>query len=161
MATLQHCQYFKIKIDGKELKGTSKREKQKDWNQGYLQSTVNSTWFQDGLHFDPIAISVLKTDDTLKIKEAFATRGNKKVEITIVTLNDHESESAYEMENIECINCLILNCDHVKSEGNSFYHIVFEIREKIKITEYVRDADDGKLKKVGPFGWDFEKKTKL
>lgn len=161
MATLQHCQYFKIVIDGKEVKGTSKREKLKDWNQGYLQSNVSSTWFQDGLHFEPIAISILKTDDTLKIKEAFATRGSKKIDITIVTLNDHSSENAYEMENIECTNCLITTCDHVKADGNSFYYIVFEIRDTIKMTEYVRDTDDSKLKKVGPFGWDFEKKTKL
>ena len=35
MAKLQDCQFIKVKIDGKELKGASEEDTYKDWMEGY------------------------------------------------------------------------------------------------------------------------------
>lgn len=150
MASLPNCQFFKIKADGKELKGYSKDDEYKNYIEGYSLGSVSSYKSAYGHGFDPVSARILvKPGDIAELYGLFLDKETHKFDVTIVHRTTNGNKP-FEHKINEYSGCTIETLAIVAMEdGNTFYDLTFTFGTVSVLMNAI--GDDGKPVQIGPY----------
>ncbi|WP_096930141.1 hypothetical protein [Escherichia coli] len=159
MAKLQDCQFIKVKIDGKELKGASEEDTYKDWMEGYAPVNLQAYSGIDGATYAPVTLSLLMTKESSEIYETYLERGYKRIDVTIVHRNSDKFGVLYESLNVEYQDCQFQYITFENIDGRLFLCTSVIVEGAVQVTMQVPNSTDTGLDKVGPIKYDIAAKA--
>ena len=159
MAKLQDCQFIKVKIDGKELKGASEEDTYKDWMEGYAPVNLQAYSGIDGATYAPVTLSLLMTKESSEIYETYLKRGYKRIDVTIVHRNSDKFGVLYESLNVEYQDRQFQYITFESIDGRLFLCTSVIVEGAVQVTMQVPNSTDTGLDKVGPIKYDIAAKA--
>lgn len=159
MAKLQDCQFFKIKIDGKEIKGASEEEAYKGWMEGFTPTGLQAYSGVDGATFDSVSMSWLMTKESSEIYEAYLKRGHKKIDVMIVIRGSDKFGTQYESLRVEYTDCSFQYMSLETNEGRLYLNTSITVEGAVQVTMQVPNSTDSGLDKIGPINYNIAAKA--
>ncbi|EAM2857701.1 hypothetical protein AIR33_23555 [Salmonella enterica] len=161
MPKLQECQFLQIKVDGKEIGGTSEEKNYTGWMEGFAPVGLSAFANTDGAYFDPVDISLIVTKASGSIFEHFLKRGYKNITITVVHRGSDRFDQNYESQRTIYDNCKIYNISFMKDEGEEgrlFMKLSIIPEGDVEVTFNVPNSKDTALEKIGPVRYSIPEK---
>ncbi|MFV8761803.1 hypothetical protein ACNSO7_25450 [Yersinia enterocolitica] len=159
MAKLPECQFIKITIDGKEIKGASEEELYKGWMEGFAPTGLQAYSGVDGASFNSVTMSLLITKETSALYETYLKRGHKEIDVTIVVRSSNKFGSQYESIRTEYRDCNLEYMVVETVDGRLFLNTSITVDGSVQVTMQVPNSTDTGLDKIGPIIYDIAAKT--
>ncbi|MFQ6247188.1 hypothetical protein ACLMPP_22310 [Yersinia enterocolitica] len=159
MAKLSGCQFIKITVDGKEIKGASEEEPYKGWMEGYAPTGLQAYSGVDGASFNSVTMSLLITKEISALYETYLKRGYKQIDVTIVVRNSNKFGSQYESMRMEYSDCNLEYMVIETVDGQLFLNTSISVDGSVQVTMQVPNSTDTELDKIGPINYDIAART--
>ncbi|MBW5823000.1 type VI secretion system tube protein Hcp [Yersinia enterocolitica] len=159
MAKLPECQFIKITVDGKEIKGASEEEPYKGWMEGFAPTGLQAYSGVDGASFNPLTISLLMTKESSVLYETYLKRGHKTIDVTIVVRSSDKFGSQYESLKVEYKDCHFQYMVIETVDGRLFLNTSITVEGSVQVTMQVPNNTDSALDKIGPINYDIAAKA--